>query len=184
MIRFEFDPAKNEANLAKHGVDMAAVAEFEFDTALIAIDTRKSYSETRYIAVGYITGRLHVLVFAKRGSTLRVISLRKANRGRWRRMSTKRKKPIRIPAKDWNDVDSPALTDRVFKRLAPLREVFPDLAEYASKRRRGQRGPQKAPKKQPVTIRLDQDILASYKATGPGWQSRMNDALRRAARSL
>lgn len=99
-------------------------------------------------------------------------------------MATKRKKPARIRAKDWSDVDSPPLTDRALASMKPLRQVLPALAEYAEKRKRGQRGPQKAPKKQPVTIRLDRDILDTYKATGPGWQSRMNAALRRAARSL
>lgn len=80
MVRFEFDKAKNEANIAKHGVDMASVAEFEFDSAVVRVDARKGYGETRSIAIGYIAGRLHVLVFTKRGQTIRVISLRKANR--------------------------------------------------------------------------------------------------------
>jgi len=35
--------------------------------------------------------------------------------------------------------------------------------------------------KQPVSLRLDKDVLAHFRATGPGWQSRMNDALRKAA---
>ncbi len=79
MVRIEFDPDKNEANIAKHGIDMALVADFEFDTAVVAVDSRKSYGETRNIALGYIDARLHVLVFTKRGQTVRVISLRKAN---------------------------------------------------------------------------------------------------------
>src|SRR5260370_15265662 len=48
----------------------------------------------------------------------------------------------------------------------------------------GQRGPQKTPVKQDIKLRIDPDILASFKATGPGWQSRMNDALRRALPDL
>ena len=58
---------------------MAAVADFEFDTAIVSVDSRKSYGETRNIAIGDIAARLHVLVFTKRGQTVRVISLRKAN---------------------------------------------------------------------------------------------------------
>jgi len=79
MVAIEFDSAKNEANIAKHGVDMASVADFEFDTAFLSVDARKSYGEIRNIAIGYIAGRVHVLVFTKRGQTVRVISLRKAN---------------------------------------------------------------------------------------------------------
>jgi uncharacterized DUF497 family protein len=78
-VSFEFDPAKCQANLAKHGVDLALAAEFDFDTALLKVDIRKSYGELRHVAIGYIYGRLHVMVFTKRGQTVRVISLRKAN---------------------------------------------------------------------------------------------------------
>ena len=95
-----------------------------------------------------------------------------------------RKKPLSIAQKDWDDADSPPLTGEELAGMRPLREIFPDLSEYAARRKRGQRGPQKAPTKKPVTIRVDRDVLASYKATGPGWQSRMNDALRRAAKTL
>jgi uncharacterized protein (DUF4415 family) len=40
------------------------------------------------------------------------------------------------------------------------------------------RGPQKAPLKVPTTIRFDADVLAELKATGKGWQTRVNDAMR------
>lgn len=95
-----------------------------------------------------------------------------------------RKKPNQIRQEDWDAVDSPPLTDEELATLRPLRETLPGLAEYAVKRRRGQRGPQKAPTKKPVTIRVDRDVLETYRATGPGWQSRMNDALRRGTKSL
>lgn len=78
-MRIEFDPAKNRANIAKHGVDLALAEAFEFDTAVFSVDARQEYGETRNIALGYITGRLHVLIFTKRGA-VRVISLRKANK--------------------------------------------------------------------------------------------------------
>jgi uncharacterized protein (DUF4415 family) len=41
--------------------------------------------------------------------------------------------------------------------------------------------PAKAAPKEAVNIRLDPDVLAHFRATGPGWQSRINDALRKAA---
>ena len=80
MLVIEFDRGKNMANVAKHGVDMAAAAEFDFETAETWTDTRESYGEVRTIALGFNTNRLHVLVFTMRGRKLRVISLRKANR--------------------------------------------------------------------------------------------------------
>jgi uncharacterized protein (DUF4415 family) len=96
----------------------------------------------------------------------------------------KKRKPSHVAQEDWDAVDVPPLTEEELAGMRPLREVFPELAEYAAKRKRGQRGPQKAPTKKPVTIRVDRDVLARYKATGPGWQSRMNDALRRGTKSL
>ena len=95
-----------------------------------------------------------------------------------------RKKPPHIAQKDWDDVNSPSLSNQELASMRPLRETFPELAEYATKRKRGQRGPQKAPTKKPVSIRVDRDVLARYKATGPGWQSRINEVLRRGTKSL
>lgn len=44
--------------------------------------------------------------------------------------------------------------------------------------RPGIRGPQKTPTKKSIAIRLSQDVLENFKATGAGWQSRIDDALR------
>jgi uncharacterized protein (DUF4415 family) len=78
------------------------------------------------------------------------------------------------------DPDTFEWTTEEFAEARPASAVLPrGLYEAAVKRRRGQRGPQKAPVKKAITLRIDPDILARYKATGPGWQSRMNEALRR-----
>ena len=79
-MEIEFDPAKTKLNIARHGVDIALAESFEIETALIEIDDRHDYGEIRYIAIGYLTERLHVMVFTIRDQTMRVISLRKANR--------------------------------------------------------------------------------------------------------
>lgn len=51
-------------------------------------------------------------------------------------------------------------------------------AALAAKRKQGQRGQQRSPTKQSVSIRYSPDVLAYFKSTGDGWQTRMNDALR------
>ena len=71
MIRIEFDPAKNKANIRERGLD--------FDSAFIQQDTRKPYPEVRFVAVGYLAHRLHVLCFTPIPGGIRVISFRKAN---------------------------------------------------------------------------------------------------------
>lgn len=50
-------------------------------------------------------------------------------------------------------------------------------AAVARKRQRGERGPQAAPTKQLVSVRYSPEVLQYFKATGTGWQTRMNDAL-------
>ena len=48
----------------------------------------------------------------------------------------------------------------------------------AEKRKPGQRGPQVAPTKQLVSVRYSPEVLVFFKASGAGWQSRMDDALK------
>ncbi len=69
------------------------------------------------------------------------------------------------------------LTAEDFRHFESL-DHFPDLAKLV--RRRGERGPQKTPTKKQVTLRLDKDVVERFRATGAGWQSRINDALRKA----
>jgi uncharacterized protein (DUF4415 family) len=49
--------------------------------------------------------------------------------------------------------------------------------------RRGGRGPQKAPTKQKVTLRLTEEVVAHFRETGPGWQSRIDQVLLRAIKA-
>jgi uncharacterized DUF497 family protein len=78
-VRLEWDDDKRAANLAKHGVDFGDAARFDWDRALEVEDARYDYGERRWRALGPIDGRLHALVYARRGDAIRVISLRKAN---------------------------------------------------------------------------------------------------------
>ncbi len=79
-LKLTFDPAKNIANAAKHGVPLSAAALFEWDAAIMWPDTRKDYGEPRMASLGYIGLRLYALVFVDRGNERRIVSLRKANR--------------------------------------------------------------------------------------------------------
>jgi uncharacterized protein (DUF4415 family) len=75
------------------------------------------------------------------------------------------------------DPDNPEWTDEDFKAARSAAEVLP--AEFMAAARRP-RGPQKAPTKQMVSIRLDHDVIEALRASGPGWQGRANDMLREA----
>jgi uncharacterized protein (DUF4415 family) len=77
---------------------------------------------------------------------------------------------------DWDDVnDNPEWTAEDLAKARPFAEVFP---EFAASIRRG-RGPNKAPTKTLVSLRLSGEVIAKYKAGGAGWQSRIDADLRR-----
>ena len=78
-MRYVFDPAKDTANLEKHGVSLALAEVLFAGRHLIVRDDRFEYGEARNVAFGSIRGRLFVCVYADRGEDRRVISLRKAN---------------------------------------------------------------------------------------------------------
>ncbi len=83
FVNVTFDPAKDAANLAKHGLSLLDAVSFEWETALVWPDRRHAYGEARSVALGYIGLRLMVVVFVERPPELpterRIISLRKAN---------------------------------------------------------------------------------------------------------
>ena len=78
-----FDPAKDAANLAKHGFSLLDAVGFEWETAVVWPDTRRDDGEPRMVALGYIGLRIMSVVFVDRPpeqpTERRVISLRKAN---------------------------------------------------------------------------------------------------------
>ncbi len=74
-----FDPMKNRQNIALRGLSFERVAEVDFETAVIFVGDRHDYGEVRFIAMGYMDNRLHVLCFTRVAQGIRVISFRKAN---------------------------------------------------------------------------------------------------------
>jgi uncharacterized protein (DUF4415 family) len=77
------------------------------------------------------------------------------------------------------DPDNPPIDERMFARMRPAAEVAPEIVRRA----RGQRGPQKSkPVKTLVSLRLDPEVIKHFRRSGPRWQSRINQALRKAAK--
>ena len=78
--------------------------------------------------------------------------------------------------------ENPIWTKEDFARARPATEVLGKKAAAALVRKPGRPvGYIKPNAKQLISLRLDKDIIAKFKAGGPGWQSRMNEALRKAA---
>ena len=82
-MKLTFDPKKDSANVAKHGVSLAMAEDLEWDTLQCKADTRRDYGEPRQIGYVIEDDRLYCVVFVDRPADApterRVISLRKAN---------------------------------------------------------------------------------------------------------
>ena len=70
------------------------------------------------------------------------------------------KPPTRKPSSDPHKVAEAVFKKQASKAVAPT--ITPGAREL-------------------VSLRIDQDVLARFQADGPGWQDRINDALRRAS---
>ena len=63
-----------------------------------------------------------------------------------------------------------------FAQAKPFVAAFPELTQTLRKSAGGR--PKSDNPKVPVSIRLDREVVEKFRATGPGWQSRINEALR------
>lgn len=75
---------------------------------------------------------------------------------------------------DWDDVESPELTDEELAQMRPFAEVFPDLAASIRKSQEAAAAPTEL-----VSLRLSGEVIEKYKAGGPDWQARIDADLRR-----
>lgn len=71
----EYDPAKDAANIAKHGISLARAADLE----LLAYEADDRFDEPRFRLYGLIDGVAHCVAGTDRGGKVRVISLRRAH---------------------------------------------------------------------------------------------------------
>jgi uncharacterized protein (DUF4415 family) len=81
------------------------------------------------------------------------------------------------------DDENPEWTEEDFRRAHPAHEVLPkilgpELAAELLGKKPGKRGKQKTPVKESVTVRYSKEVLEYFRATGPGWQARIDSALK------
>ncbi|WP_339691185.1 BrnT family toxin [uncultured Parasphingorhabdus sp.] len=78
-MKITFDPAKRQWTLEARGLDFADAALIFQARHISQLDDRQEYGEKRFITYGYIGSRIVAMVWTERGTSRRIISLRKAN---------------------------------------------------------------------------------------------------------
>jgi uncharacterized protein len=79
-MAFEWDPDKNAANIAKHGIDFEDAIRIFEGPVLESTDERRHYGEVRIVAFGVVEDRDLAVVYTMRGGHRRIISARRAHR--------------------------------------------------------------------------------------------------------
>jgi uncharacterized protein (DUF4415 family)/uncharacterized DUF497 family protein len=178
-MEIEFDPDKEATNVAKHKISLKRGAELDIEDFNLQVRN----GERRLQVIGWLDGKLYTLIFVFRRNAVRAISLRRASEEELASMARKKKGfsedgvPFEREAIVIDD-DNPEWTDEVFARSRPASELPPEILAFFPKTLAKLRGPQKAPTKVPVSLRLSREVVEHYKATGDGWQTRIDDALR------
>lgn len=93
-------------------------------------------------------------------------------------MKPAKAKPDHIRQEDWEAIDSPGLSEDMLNKLRPVSKTHLDILRAYSDGSLRRRGPQKAPTKILLSMRYSQDVLDFFRATGPGWQTKMDEALK------
>ncbi len=162
----EFDPEKDAANLAKHGISLARAIDLD----PLAFVEGDRFAEPRFRLYGMIDGEAFCVAGTKVGDLGVATSCGSSVcAGRTpRRYAAMSNDPV-------FDADNPEWTKEDFARAkrgdaipAPIRAAF------------GKRGRPAGSAKTQVTLRIDTDVLERFRAAGPGWQTRINEVLRRA----
>jgi uncharacterized protein (DUF4415 family) len=154
-----WDEPKRRSNRALHGLDFEGSEAIWDEFTVTREDRRASYGEKRLVTFGILNGEVVVLVHVDRNDDMHSSH---CTRPRDMKRATTLKPP-KPGSAAIADPDSPPWSEEM---LGP-----PVM-------RRG-RGPQKAPTKVLTSLRLDADVLEYFRSKGPGYQSRINEALRR-----
>lgn len=80
QLRYEWDEAKNQANIAKHGLSFEDAEHVFAGPCVTFEDDRLDYGEMRLVTLGLLAGRLVVIAHTSRDDGTRIISMRKGNR--------------------------------------------------------------------------------------------------------
>jgi uncharacterized DUF497 family protein/uncharacterized protein (DUF4415 family) len=190
-IRFEWDEAKNLSNQRKHGVNFQLASQVFRDLSRVLVADGEVDGEQRWQTIGQVrraSGGVLLLLVAHTVreevelrvfvAVVRIISARKATRGRGEVMPTKMVSYTLETLPELTEADLASLEALAAR---PDSEIdFSDAHELTAEQWKKEiRGSFYRPVKRQITARVDADVLAWLKSQGKGYQSRINAILRR-----
>ncbi|MBS1810654.1 MAG: BrnT family toxin [Acidobacteria bacterium] len=79
-MKFEWDEAKRQTNIAKHGIDFVDLPPLFDGLTVLEVDDRFNYGETRFLTLGMLNGIVFLVVHTETDEVIRIISARKASK--------------------------------------------------------------------------------------------------------
>lgn len=79
-MKFEWDEAKRQSNLQKHGIDFIGIEKVFEDETVTILDGRFDYEEERFVTFGLLDGRVVAIAHTENDEVIRIISVRKATK--------------------------------------------------------------------------------------------------------
>jgi uncharacterized protein (DUF4415 family) len=175
-MKIVWDEPKRLANLDKHGLDFADLNEAFSTTRWSFLRTTRASAGLRSASAFRVSSLSSSPGSGAKASASSACDPQAVAKGNSmpnaRKKSGYTKRDLRAVS------DNPELTKADFAKARPFAEVFPDLSASIRKGR----GPNKAPTKKLVSLRLSPEVVEHFKSTGPGWQSRIDETLRKAVK--
>jgi len=79
-MQYEWDEAKRQSNIQKHGIDFVGIERVFAGQTLTILDDRMDYSEPRFVSLGLLQGHVVVIAHTETDEEIRIISVRKATK--------------------------------------------------------------------------------------------------------
>jgi uncharacterized DUF497 family protein len=79
-MRYEWDEAKRQSNIQKHGIDFLGIEKVFAGQTITVLDDRIDYGEPRFVTVGLLRGHVVVIAHTETDEVIRIISVRKATK--------------------------------------------------------------------------------------------------------
>jgi len=177
-----WDERKREINLRKHGLDFAdAHLVYENPDKLTTTYMRNDEERKMDVALVEVRGVILALVYLTAAWMCELSPFASRLVGKGNAMS----KPEQSKT-DWDrvkkayDANAPIPYDSEDGPYDPNDETAVDAYwDHATITYPGRRGPQKAPTKRLISLRLSQEVVDHYKSLGAGWQTRIDEALKK-----